>query len=112
MKFIIKEKIKIMTKGYILLNTSMPDTSRGTATEFEDMTDETLAYSMVLQAVNLLEENAWQHEGVFVTVPVDGMKQYLEVICENYFDQMKPGKVEETQDGFKYELINLRKRAR
>ena len=101
-----------MTKGYILLNTSMPDTSRGTLTEFEDMTEYTLAYSMVLQAVNLLEEKEWQHEGVFVTVPVDRMKQYLEAICENYFDQMKPGKVEETQDGFKYELINLRKRAR
>ena len=99
-----------MTKGYILVNTSMPNTSRGTLTEFEDMTDETLAYSMVLQAVNLLEENAWQYEGVFVTVPVDGMTQYLEAICENYFDQMKPGSAVETDDGFKYELISLRKR--
>lgn len=101
-----------MTKGYILVNTSMPDTAKGTPTEFEDMTDETLAYSMVLQAVNLLEENAWQYEGVFVTVPVDGMTQYLKTICDNYFDQMKPGSVVETDDGFKYELISLRKRAR
>lgn len=99
-----------MTKGYILLNTSMPDTARGTPTEFEDMTDETLAYSMVLQAVNLLEENEWKYEGVFITVPVDGMIQYLDVICKNYFDQMKPGSVVETDDGFKYELISLRKR--
>lgn len=98
-----------MTNGYILLNTSKPDTSRGLPAEFEDKTDEILAYSMVLQAVNLLEKNDWEYKGVFITIPKSDMAKYIRVICKNYFDQMKLGKVEETPDGFKYELIQLRR---
>lgn len=98
-----------MTNGYILLNTSQPDTSRGSLVELQDDTDEMLAYSMVLQAVNLLEKNDWKYKGVFITIPEGDMAKYIRVICKNYFDQMKLGKVEETPNGFKYELIQLRR---